>query len=404
MARWSPGPRAGVVPRRSHTATPQSRYAHENASTDRINSTSDRQLTQPAPPGHDPAPTHSHGTSRHFTAERHKATNAPAHLRVRPGGDPPSRPRRWQRAAARSLDARRAVAVVQGDGGRPAAGAADPALLAAREIRGGPGERRPAAQRRAGGLRLLRGVRADRRDREVRHRPGDQVRDVRDHPDPRRHDRRAAGAGLDPALGAAEGAQRGARLRHPGGPAAAHPHRERGGRRTGHGDRRTARRLQPVVARQRRRPGGAAARRRRGRGPAQPHGHAGGHRRGQSRGGGRGPGAATVSRARHQHAAGAGEDRRHALLLRGPHPRRDRQCARGHREPGQPDPHQVGAPVAGQAGELRALTGSPFARGVLKWLTCQGFERPPWPSTGRCSEPPCWTRLVPCCPRAGRRR
>ncbi len=92
------------------------------------------------------------------------------------------------------LDARRAVAVVQGDGGRAAAGTADPALLAPREIRGGPGERGTAAQRRTGRLRLLGGVRTDRRDREVRRRPGDQVRDLRDHPDPGRDDRRAAGA------------------------------------------------------------------------------------------------------------------------------------------------------------------------------------------------------------------
>ena len=85
------------------------------------------------------------------------------------------------------------------------------------------------------------------------------------------------------------------------------------------------------------------------------------------------------------------------------------------REPGQPDPHQVGAAAAGEAGEFRPLTWPDVASsrrqplppgGVasVEWLTCQGFERPPWPSTGRCSEPPCWTRLVPCCPRAVRRR
>ncbi len=28
-------------------------------------------------------------------------------------------------------------------------------------------------------------------------------------------------------------------------------------------------------------------------------------------------------------------------------------------------------------------------------VPCQGFERPPWPSTGPCSAPPCWTPRAP---------
>ena len=32
---------------------------------------------------------------------------------------------------------------------------------------------------------------------------------------------------------------------------------------------------------------------------------------------------------------------------------------------------------------------------------CPGFERPRWPSTGRCSATPCWTPRAPCCPKGG---
>ena len=187
------------------------------------------------------------------TTSRYSSLVPPRHGRTAQGDECPSTPpgltgRRYhrrrarQRAPARPLLARRAVAVVQVHGRRAAAGAADPALLAAGEVRRGPGQRGAAGQRRAGGLRLLRGLRADRRHREVRHRAGHQVRDLRDHPHPRRDDRRTAGAGLDPALRAAEGAGRRARLRHAGGAAAAHPLRARGRRRDGHRAGGTARR------------------------------------------------------------------------------------------------------------------------------------------------------------------
>ena len=155
-----------------------------------------------------------------------QATHAPAHLRVRPGdgGDRRPRGRRVRPAAPTSLDELWRSYKATGDAA--AARAVDPALLAAGEVRGGPGQRGAAGQRRAGGLRLLRGVRADRRDREVRPRARDQVRDLRDHPDPRRHDRRTAGPGLDPALGPAEGPRGRARLRHAGGASSAAPPRE----------------------------------------------------------------------------------------------------------------------------------------------------------------------------------
>ena len=51
----------------------------------------------------------------------------------------------------------------------------------------------------------VRHLRADRRDREVRPRARDQVRDLRDQPHPRRHHRRAARDRLDPALGPLQG-------------------------------------------------------------------------------------------------------------------------------------------------------------------------------------------------------
>ena len=82
-----------------------------------------------------------------------------------------------------------------------------------------------------------------------------------------------------------------------------------------------------------------------------------------------------------------------------------------HREPGQPDPHQVGAPAAGEAGRRRSLNRpaagpdrASRAASVRRVEACPGFERPPWPSTGPCSAPPCWTPRAPCCPKAARRR
>ena len=108
--------------------------------------------------------------------------------------------------------------------------AADPALLAAGEVRRRPRRRRPAAEHRAGRPGLLRDLRADRRHREVRPRAGDQVRDLRDQPDPRRDHRRAAGDRLDPALGPLQGPRGREGLRRARGRAAPHAHRGRGRR------------------------------------------------------------------------------------------------------------------------------------------------------------------------------
>ena len=132
-------------------------------------------------------------------------------------------------------------------------------------------------EHRAGRPRLLRHLRADRRDRQVRPRARDQVRDLRDRPHPRRDHRRAAQHRLDPALGPlkareVEQAYAGAR-----GQAAAHPDRGRGRRRDGHRARGPAHVLQPGLLRQRRRPRRAAARRRRGGRQAHPRRHPGGH-------------------------------------------------------------------------------------------------------------------------------
>ena len=60
-----------------------------------------------------------------------------------------------------------------------------------------------------------------------------------------------------------------------------------------------------------------------------------------------------LMRAEIEQAARAGEARAVALLRRGPDARRDRPGPRRHREPGVPDPHQVGAPPAGAADRRR---------------------------------------------------
>ena len=52
---------------------------------------------------------------------------------------------------------------------------------------------------------------------------------------------------------------------------------------------------------------------------------------------------------RDQRALRAREDRRHPLLLRGAHARRDRRDPRRHRVPGLPDPHEGGRRAAGPA-------------------------------------------------------
>ena len=82
---------------------------------------------------------------------------------------------------------------------------ADRPLLAAGEVRRRPGRRRAPPERRARRPRQLRDVRADRRHRQVRPRPGLQVRDLRHQPDQGRHPRRAPLDRLGAALGAGQG-------------------------------------------------------------------------------------------------------------------------------------------------------------------------------------------------------
>ena len=111
-----------------------------------------------------------------------------------------------------------------------AARAADPALHAAGQVRRRPGRRGPAAEHRAGRPGLVRHLRADRRDREVRPRARDQVRDLRDQPDPWRDHRRAAAHRLDPALGALQGPRGREGLRRARGEPAPHADGARGRR------------------------------------------------------------------------------------------------------------------------------------------------------------------------------
>ena len=81
-----------------------------------------------------------------------------------------------------------------GDAARPRA--AGGRLLADGQIRRRPARRRPALPCRRRRPDLLRPDGPDRRDRALRARAGDQIRDLRDDPDPRRDHRRAALAGL----------------------------------------------------------------------------------------------------------------------------------------------------------------------------------------------------------------
>ena len=107
--------------------------------------------------------------------------------------------------AGRGCD-RRALARLQGarHGGR--ARAADPPLLAAREVRRRSCRVRPAAEHRAVRPRELRDLRAHRRDRQVRPGPRLQVRDLRDLAHQGRDHRRAPLDRLGAALGARQGA------------------------------------------------------------------------------------------------------------------------------------------------------------------------------------------------------
>ena len=129
----------------------------------------------------------------------------------------------------------------------------DPPLLAAGEVRRRPRRRRPAAERRAGRPGHLRHLRAHRRHREVRPRPGLQVRDLRH--------RRIKGAILDE-LRSIDWVPRSVRAKARGlekayakleAPAAPLAHRRRAGRRARHRPTTSSSILQPDLLH---RPGG----------------------------------------------------------------------------------------------------------------------------------------------------
>ena len=105
------------------------------------------------------------------------------------------------------------MAALQGDRRRAGARAAGRRLLAARQVRRRPDVVRAARARRGSRPDLLRPDRPDLRDRALRARARDQVRDLRDHAHQGRDHRRAALAGLGAALGARPRARDRARQR-----------------------------------------------------------------------------------------------------------------------------------------------------------------------------------------------
>ena len=92
-----------------------------------------------------------------------------AAARLRSAPTPGPRSASWTTTTAAHID--ELWADYKADGDRDAARAADPALLAAGEVRRRPRRRRSAAEHRAVRPRQLRHLRADRRHRQVRSRP-----------------------------------------------------------------------------------------------------------------------------------------------------------------------------------------------------------------------------------------
>ena len=82
---------------------------------------------------------------------------------------------------------------------------------------------------------------------------------------------------------------------------------------------------------------------------------------------------------RHQPPGRAGEDRPHALLLRGPDPGRDRRGPRRHREPGLPDPHQGRAPAPGAHRRLGTRTSLTLPRAAAASPALPPPPSPPRP-------------------------
>ena len=98
-----------------------------------------------------------------------------------------------------------------------------PALLASRQVRRRAGLGGLPPQRRAGRPGQLRDLRPDRRHRQVRPGPQDQVRDLCHHPDQGRHHRRAALDRLGAPFGAGQGTGGRAGVRQAGSPPPAQP-------------------------------------------------------------------------------------------------------------------------------------------------------------------------------------
>ena len=123
------------------------------------------------------------------------------------------------------------VAAVQVERIRPGARAARRRLLPPRQVRRRPDVLGPAGARRGVRPHLVRADRPDQRDRALRHRARDQVRDVRDHAHQGRDHRRAAGARLGAALRPRPGARDRAGARQARAPAAPHADGRGDGRR-----------------------------------------------------------------------------------------------------------------------------------------------------------------------------
>ncbi|CAA9491321.1 MAG: RNA polymerase sigma factor for flagellar operon, partial [uncultured Solirubrobacteraceae bacterium] len=235
------------------------------------------------------------------------------------------------------------LAAIQDLGRRARTRAAGGGLLAARQVRGRPHVLGTAGPRRGGRPHLLRPRGPHQRDRALRSRARDQVRDLRDHPHQGPDHRRAALAGLGAAVGAGAGARDRARPRQARAQAASHADRR--------GDRRRALHLHGGV------PGVAAADLQLDRGgarravvgvgllgrPGVAARHAARSRCSRSRGAARRLRGQGPALRRDRGAAGAREARDRPLLLREPDAARDRRGPGRHRVARLPAAHQGGA-------------------------------------------------------------
>ena len=137
--------------------------------------------------------------------------------------------------------ATRPVAPLQGKRRPARARAPGPGLLAAGQVRGRAHVQRPARPRGGGRPDLVRPAGPDLGHRALRARPRDPLRDLRHHPHQGLDHRRAALAGLGPALGAGQGARDRARQRQARAQAAPRAHRPGDGRPSSRWSSRTSR-------------------------------------------------------------------------------------------------------------------------------------------------------------------